>query len=848
MPAINKYIYILNKIYDLFKICLHFNNKTKQIMPENCKFFIVLSVTFLSFFHGFSHTGEHSTESKVWLIQNSSKTIDASYISLNEQRVYLRDNKTQRIINFPITDFSMEDQFLFLKQHELTSHIKANLAAPIPNKGISSGLKISKGNASLGLVLLLLLTVYLVFYWSNTKRKNLLATSLISLLIFITCSGEEDPIPDTPVIKFTLEVTSEVGGRVSSSGGTYDQGKSISITATPDSEYVFVNWSNGSSDNPVTILVNSDQTITANFEKRKYPLTITITGEGSVSEEIISAGKSTTEYSSGSIIQLTASPTAGWIFSGWSGTVSSTENPIQLTVDEAKSITSTFQEIQQDSTDNTTTDSTILSTIQSHFAAYTGVSISADEEYFYIASYSWPEHDMGKGITSWQEQVPIPQNYQGENSWAIPLNPVMADTPLNTSEHLLKGALAVAVNGVPIFNVFNNRGENAYLIGELDNWGGHFGRGDDYHYHLIPTHLEETVGTDQPLAYALDGYPVYGYTDQTLDQAFGRYDRDGKYRYHAKTTAPYYMPYVMGEITIDPKSTAPEDQIYPQPRQNPIRPSNDFKPVDGASVTGFSQTGPNAFSFEYTVRGVKYYVNYNWNDDCKFTYAYVDENGGTTNLPTYGGIADTSQNTEVYNNVSFCQDVNLGDATYVNEETTDSVTETTTGGFSATSANSNFTVSSLAINTNGELLDDYRCERKVNGIEKSIPIAWSNVPEGTGSIAISIHGFPNPNETNSYLTLWGIDTSVTSIAYGEANDGTWFMGPNKDGAYITYSSPCSPNVGSATYFMTIYALSETPSSLPQNDSLSVDYTVMLESLSEVTIIDQVVLEYVSITN
>ncbi|MDA9630980.1 hypothetical protein N9S80_03940 [Flavobacteriaceae bacterium] len=48
--------------------------------------------------------------------------------------------------------------------------------------------------------------------------------------------------------------------------------------------------------------------------------------------------------------------------------------------------------------------------------------------------------------------------------------------------------------------------------------------------------------------------------------------------------------------------------------------------------------------------------------------------------------------------------------------------------------------------------------------------------------------------------------------------------------------------------MTIYALSETPSSLPQNDSLTVDYTVMLESFSEVTIIDQVVLEYVSITN
>ena len=318
-----------------------------------------------------AHTGTHAeSHVKTWHLSEDNYTFKADYIKLKESIVFLKDLRTGTVSEFQLTDFAMEEQLLILKRHELTSHINANLATPIPNKGISSGLKISKGNASLGLVLLLLLTVSLVFYWSNTKRKNLLVTSLFSLLIFITCSGEEDPIPDAPVdtvVQFTLEVTSQLGGSVSSSGGTYDQGRSISITATPDPEYVFVNWSNGSTDNPVTVLVNSDLSIAANFEKRKYPLTITIAGEGSVSEEIISAGKSTTEYSSGSIIQLTASPTEGWSFSGWSGTVSSTENPIQLTVDEAKSITSTFQEILQDNTDNTSTDSTLLSTIQSHF-------------------------------------------------------------------------------------------------------------------------------------------------------------------------------------------------------------------------------------------------------------------------------------------------------------------------------------------------------------------------------------------------------------------------------------------------------------------------------------------------
>ena len=48
----------------------------------------------------------------------------------------------------------------------------------------------------------------------------------------------------------------------------------------------------------------------------------------------------------------------------------------------------------------------------------------------------------------------------------------------------LSGAIALAVNGMPIFNALNNRGDDAYLAGELDDWGGHAGRADDYHYHM----------------------------------------------------------------------------------------------------------------------------------------------------------------------------------------------------------------------------------------------------------------------------------------------------------------------------------------------------------------------------
>ncbi len=121
-----------------------------------------------------------------------------------------------------------------------------------------------------------------------------------------------------------------------------------------------------------------------------------------------------------------------------------------------------------------------------------------------------PDHGMMAGITNWQQQIGIPQNYYGDNAWQIPLSPLLSDNPVSTRDNLFRGAIALAVNGVPIFNALNNRGEDAFLIGELDDWGGHAGRADDYHYHAAPLHLQEIVGDAAPIAYALDGYPIYG--------------------------------------------------------------------------------------------------------------------------------------------------------------------------------------------------------------------------------------------------------------------------------------------------------------------------------------------------
>jgi len=108
-----------------------------------------------------------------------------------------------------------------------------------------------------------------------------------------------------------------------------------------------------------------------------------------------------------------------------------------------------------------------------------------DNTYFHVESNGLADHEMMTGITAWQQQVPIPQCYVGSNSWSIPLNPVIATSPVPVNTvHFIRGALAIAVNGIPIFNPYTNAGVDAYLAGQLDAFGGHSGRADDYHFTL----------------------------------------------------------------------------------------------------------------------------------------------------------------------------------------------------------------------------------------------------------------------------------------------------------------------------------------------------------------------------
>lgn len=278
-----------------------------------------------------------------------------------------------------------------------------------------------------------------------------------------------------------------------------------------------------------------------------------------------------------------------------------------------------------------------------------------DSTNFYVESDGYPNRalmpNLMVGITSWQQQIPLPASYFASttnpekdtnslgynkpNFWKLPLVPVAATSSIPLSTNFQRGAVAVGIDGIPIFNPRNNRGEYSYAIGELDAYGGHCGMADDYHYHIAPLHLQSVVGTTNPVAWALDGYPIYGYSEpdgssvQSLDADGGHTNVTGGYHYHAigSSASGPQIPYLMSAIHGTVVNFG--GQIDGQAEVGSIRASGtggyNAKPVNGASIVAFANPArlstnaqgdfiqdPNAsasdeqFAMTYSLAGTNY--------------------------------------------------------------------------------------------------------------------------------------------------------------------------------------------------------------------------------------------------
>jgi uncharacterized repeat protein (TIGR02543 family) len=138
---------------------------------------------------------------------------------------------------------------------------------------------------------------------------------------------------------YTLNVT-QVNGTVAKVPDLvlYNSGVTVQLTASPNAGYSFTSWSGDAtgSVNPLTVTMTANKNITANFTINAFTLNVTAVN-GTVVKSPLQA-----TYNFGTIVNMTAAPNAGYVFTSWSGDAVGVISPKSILMNANKNVTANF--------------------------------------------------------------------------------------------------------------------------------------------------------------------------------------------------------------------------------------------------------------------------------------------------------------------------------------------------------------------------------------------------------------------------------------------------------------------------------------------------------------------------
>ncbi|MBI5476013.1 MAG: hypothetical protein HY964_04675 [Ignavibacteriales bacterium] len=163
--------------------------------------------------------------------------------------------------------------------------------------------------------------------------------------LIIIMDGNKNITAGFAINTYTLTVNA-VNGSVDLNppSGPYNHGTMVTLTPVASTGYHFTSWSGDlpaghESDNPLTVTMDQNRTITAGFAINMYTLNVSSTNGN------VDVNPPSGPYSHGIPVSLTATPNSGYNFIGWSGDVPSgheSDNPLNLIMDANKNITANF--------------------------------------------------------------------------------------------------------------------------------------------------------------------------------------------------------------------------------------------------------------------------------------------------------------------------------------------------------------------------------------------------------------------------------------------------------------------------------------------------------------------------
>jgi hypothetical protein len=152
----------------------------------------------------------------------------------------------------------------------------------------------------------------------------------------------------TTVVPYTVSLSSNpLAGGITSGGGTFNSCSSVTVTATPNANYSFTNWTeNGlevSTNANYTFTLNGNRSLVANFALNQYTVTLS---------RLPLAGGTTNgggTFNSGANVTVTATPNVGYSFTNWTenGNIVSTNSNYTFVLSGNRSLVANFAVIPQ---------------------------------------------------------------------------------------------------------------------------------------------------------------------------------------------------------------------------------------------------------------------------------------------------------------------------------------------------------------------------------------------------------------------------------------------------------------------------------------------------------------------
>jgi hypothetical protein len=168
---------------------------------------------------------------------------------------------------------------------------------------------------------------YVFICWSDgivSNPRNVTVTQNANYKALFHLNG-------TPQYTITVVANDPTLGTVTGSG-TYPEGTTIEISATPADNAEFHGWDDGNTDNPRSVTVTQDMTFIALFEAVLPPPVETYTITVRPQSPLIGSTYGSGTYPVNTVINIGATPANGFFFSGWQD--GDMNNPRTITVTE----------------------------------------------------------------------------------------------------------------------------------------------------------------------------------------------------------------------------------------------------------------------------------------------------------------------------------------------------------------------------------------------------------------------------------------------------------------------------------------------------------------------------------